>query len=266
MKRISTFFLIFLCINIAFAQTKQKEVDNDHLKQVFITYSQPVNGYKVSVACTINKNHIDDPNTIWGEGELIFKNEKHELIVKNPSFSDENLYHYKRPLQNMAKIETDYTDYKMDDDGTWGGNRSPFFFFDIDFDGNKELIVCLWGSMGYREHHAYQAYKINMPEGRHILSPMQQEPFNELDDYTVIDSINKKIIIPVGVDLKMGGSKIYGLSGSEIVLEEIEEYKWRHTDGIKYIWCAPTIYYYKMVNGEKTLVKIDRCPNDTLNE
>lgn len=61
-------YILIICVLIlsACSQTKQKEVDNDHLKQVFITYSQPVNGYKVSVACTINKNHIDDPNTIWG--------------------------------------------------------------------------------------------------------------------------------------------------------------------------------------------------------
>ena len=41
----------------------------------------------------------------------------------------------------------------------FNGNESPFFFYDIDFDGEKELIVTLWEGMEYHAHNAYEVYK-----------------------------------------------------------------------------------------------------------
>ena len=195
-------YLLVICVMILSAcnLTKQKEITNEQ-PQIFITYKQPVNGYNVKVACFIDREHNGyyNPNAIWGEGELIFKNEKHVLIVKNPSFTDENLLNYNKTLQDLTQIEVDYTPYKLADDGTLTENKSPFFFFDIDFDDEEELIICQWEGMAYHGHHTYQAYKVNVPKGRHTLSPMQKEPFNELNNYTIIDTINKTISIPLEV-------------------------------------------------------------------
>ena len=43
-------YLLIICISIlsACSQTKQKGITNE---QIFITYKQPVNGYKVKVGC-----------------------------------------------------------------------------------------------------------------------------------------------------------------------------------------------------------------------
>jgi hypothetical protein len=146
----------------------------------------------------------------------------------------------------------------MSEDNTFVGNQSPFFFFDVDFDGEEELLLCIWEGMGYRGHHAYQAYKLDV--GSHQLSPMREEPFDELNDYTEFDTINKTISIPQGVGVKMGGKKVYGLVDGSFELIERVEYNWEHTQGVKYEPCAPTIYHYKIVNGTEILDRIEKCP------
>ena len=116
--------------------------------------------------------------------------------------------------------------------------------------------------MGYRGHHTYQAYKLNVGSGSHQLSPMQGAPFNELNDYTEFDPIHKTISVPYGVGLKMEGEKAYGLKDGTFALIERVQYDWEHTKGVKYEPCEPTIYYYKIVNGVEVLDSTERCPND----
>ena len=117
--------------------------------------------------------------------------------------------------------------------------------------------------MGYQGHHTYKAYKTNVPEGSHLLLSMREEPFDELNDYTIFDTFNKTISVPIEVGLKMGGYKIYGQK-LLYELKEVEEYDWEHTRGMKYESCEPTVYHYKMINGDKHLVKVQRCSNDTI--
>ena len=69
------------------------------------------------------------------------------------------------------------------------GSQSPFFFFDIDFVGEKELIVTLWEGMCYHGHNAYKVYKMPVENGCFVLSPIQGEPFDKLNGYTRIDSV-----------------------------------------------------------------------------
>jgi hypothetical protein len=96
----------------------------------------------------------------------------------------------------------------------------------------------------------------------HQLSPMQEAPFNELNDYTEFDTINKTISILQGVGVKMGGKIVYGLVDGSLELVERVQYDWEHTKGVKYEPCAPTIYHYKIVNGTEILDRIEKCPND----
>ena len=110
-------------------------------------------------------------------------------------------------------IETDYIPFKPTNDTLnnmlFDGSQSPFFFFDIDFDGEKELIVTLWEGMCYHGHNAYKAYKIPMTNECIILSPMQREPFDRLNDYTGIDTIKKEIEQPYDFGIRFGEIEKY---------------------------------------------------------
>ena len=226
---------------------------------ISIHYKQKVNGYDVSVKIlpdSIQEEYLSD--IVAREAKLTFKKDNQELIVKNPYYGDKNLI--ADSLTNGMTI--DYPPFEMSESGTLAGNQSPFFFFDVDFDGEDELLVCLWEGMGYRGYHAYQAYETNVGSGTHQLTPMQDVPFNELNDYTEFDPINKTICIPQGVGLKMEGKKVYGLVDGSLTQVGRVQYDWEHTKGVKYEPCEPTIYHYKIANETEILDRIERCPND----
>ena len=112
-------------------------------------------------------------------------------------------------------IEIDYIPFKPANDMLnnmlFNDSQSQFFFFDIDFNGEKELIVTLSEGIGFHGHNAYKAYKIPMTNECIILSPVQREPFDKLNDYTGIDTIKKEIEQPYDFGIRFGGMKGYGL-------------------------------------------------------
>lgn len=251
----------------------------------YIKYNQQVNGYDVSAICLVDTLYNEVYSTynstaIKGHGFIHFQNDKYEFIVENPLFSDNNLSKYKQSLKNGMLIETDYIPFEPANDTLnnmlFNVSQSPFFFFDINFDGEKELIVTLFEGMGYHGHNAYKAYKIPITNECIILSPIQREPFDKLNDYTGIDTIKKEIEQPYGFGIRFGGMKKYGLvthtvfneamhsieERQFIELTEIEHYDWQHTEKTGCNACEPTIYHYKKINGDIKLTNIEKCPND----
>ena len=251
--------LFFIFLSLVFLQSCNFQQNQKTENHTYVNYKQQVNGYDVSVKIlpdSIQEGYFSD--IVTRKAELTFKKDSQELVVENPYYGDKNLT--AESLTNGMTI--DYTPFEMSESGTFRGNQSPFFFFDVDFDGEDELLVCLWEGMGYRGYHAYQAYETNVGSGNHQLSPMQEAPFNELNDYTKFDPINKTICIPQGVGLKMEGKKVYGLVDGSLTLIGRVHYDWEHTKGVKYEPCEPTIYHYKIVNGSEILDRIERCLND----
>ena len=258
--------LLLLCASLASLASCNFQRDKEHTEDniyVHVNYKQKVNGYDVSASIitdSVREEYFAD--IVTREAILTFIKDNQKLIVQNPCYAAKNFIGNTESFRKGMTIEAEYIPFKMSARNTFSGNQSPFFFFDVDFDDEEELIVCLWEEMGYRGYHAYQAYKLNIGSGSHQLSPMQEAPFNELNDYTEFDTINKTISIPQGVGVKMGGKKVYGLVDGSFALIERVEYDWEHTQGVKYEPCAPTIYHYKIVNGTEILDRIEKCPND----
>lgn len=89
------------------------------------------------------------------------------------------------------------------------GNDVPFFFYDINMDGQEELIVTVFEGMAYHGHNSYEIYKISHESNHKILTPMLEPPFNEINDYTEFD-FTKRTITPHHVDaVKLLGDTIY---------------------------------------------------------
>ena len=293
MKRLPSYLLALLLVcGCANTSTTLHGFERaDYLKKedaicVYIKYKQQVGGYDVSAICVVDTIYNGEfyswhnPTSINGHGFIHFKNDEHEFVVENPLFSDGNLSQNKQPLKNGMLIETDYIPFKPANDTLnnmlFDSSQSPFFFFDIDFDGEKELIVTLWEGMCYHGHNAYTAYKMPVENDCFVLSPMQGEPFDELNDYTRIDTVKKEITQPYDYGMRFGGMKKYRLvthtvfnevthsleERQSLELTEIEHYDWQHTEAIKYNACEPTIYHYKKINGDMKLTSIEKCPND----
>ena len=258
--------LLLLCASLASLASCNFQRDKEHTEDniyVHVNYKQKVNGYDVSASIitdSVREEYFAD--IVTREAVLTFRKDNQKLTVLNPSYALKNFIGDTESFRKGMTIEAEYVPFKMSARNTLAGNQSPFFFFDVDFDGEDELLVCLWEEMGYRGYHAYQAYETNVGSGTHQLTPMQEAPFNKLNDYTEFDRINKTISIPQGVGLKMEGRKVYGLVNGSLTQIGRVQYDWEHTKGVKYEPCEPTIYHYKVIDGKEILDKIERCPND----
>lgn len=293
MKRLLLYWLVLLlicsCANTGTAPQGFEWADYPKEEDeicVFVKYKQQVNGYDVSAICIVDTSQNGDlcssayhPNAVTGHGFIHFQNDEHEFIVENPLFSYNKPSAHRQSLKNGMLVETDYIPFQA---AAFNGSHSPFFFFDIDFDGEKELIVTLLEGMGYHGHDSYKVFKIpEIPtanDGCIILSPMLTEPFSGMNDYTEIDTVGKTITVPYGFGVRLSGIKKYGLvtrkvfnedTGSieerqSVELIELEDYDWEHAEGIKYAPCEPTIYHYRKIHGDIELANIERCPDDDM--
>lgn len=161
--------ILIVCVLIlsACSQTKQKVKEQP---QIFITYKQPINGYKVKVGC------ISD-GTEWNTASF-YINDTLRFTVEG--WADARLYELKHDTV------IDYIPKRADE--VYLSEKSPFFFSDVDFDREDEFVVNLYkyGTYGSNLYAVYEPdFKLR-----------KDEPFIYLqNEQCVFDSINKKITI-----------------------------------------------------------------------
>lgn len=166
--------------------------DNFSIKpyHILIKYNQPVNGYDVTVLCFPYAADKDREHEIVGKAIMTFDSEdKPCFTVYNNFYSDSILYYVnEREYENGEILRLDYYPKKQKE---YLSRNSPFFFSDIDFDGQEELVINNWRN-GIRNSNSYQIYKIG--ETNESLEPVVYSPYNKMNDYnTVFDSIRKTI-------------------------------------------------------------------------
>ena len=182
---------------------------DDELKcfkpRIFIKYKQPVNGYDVTVMCLpYNYTYDKERSTeIWGNALLYFEKEDSRFYIYNESFSDSVLYYVNKrePRDNMI-LELDYLPKSTKE---YLSCNSPFFFSDVDFDGEEELIINNW-KCGIRHCNTYDVYKITNNEVKQLTEAPFVNPTGKISNYNSdFDSVNKTITIH-----KRTGSAYYG--------------------------------------------------------
>lgn len=114
---------------------------------------------------------MDSENTI-----LYLENREKRYIIHT-----ENL-----PFSIDLYEKTKYSDLK-DGKIVYIDKEPPIHFFDVDFDGEKELIISYYG--GWYGRPYYEVYKMNSDYPK----LMDEYPFTELDCETRFDTINKTI-------------------------------------------------------------------------
>ena len=158
--------------------------------RIFIKYKQPVNGYDVTVVCLpYNYTYDKERNTeIWGNALLCFEKKDSRFYIYNESFSDSVLYYVnEQEVRDNMILELDYLPKSKNE---YLSHNSPFFFSDVDFDGEEELIINNW-RCGTRHCNTYDVYKIINNEAKRLIV----EPFNKIESHAEFDSINKTIIL-----------------------------------------------------------------------
>lgn len=141
-------------------------------KYVFITYRQPLNGYRVKVR--VRKNNKSD----------FFLNDKMRFTIEG--WGDARLFGQYDEMVITRDTVLDYVPKKSDE--PYLSDRSPFYFSDIDFDGEEEFIVNLYkyGTYGSNLYAVFErGFKMR-----------KDAPFIYLqNEQTVFDAANKTIDI-----------------------------------------------------------------------
>ena len=161
--------IIFILILSACNLPIQKEITNEQA-QISITYKQAVNGYKVKVGC------VSD-GTYWNTASF-YLNDTLRFSVEG--WVDAKLFEME--LKHDTII--DYIHKSAD----FLSAESPFYFTDIDFDGEDEFVVNLY-KYGTYGSNLYVVYETDF-------ELRKDEPFTCLqNEQCIFDSINKTITI-----------------------------------------------------------------------
>ena len=188
-------------------KSEQHETDFESFNhpRIFIKYKQPVNGYDVTVMCFPYNYTYDKEREIeiWGNALLYFEKEDSRFCIYNKSFSDSVLYYVnEQEVRDNMILELDYLPKSTKE---YLSHNSPFFFSDVDFDGEEELIINNW-RCGTRHCNTDDVYKITNNEVKQLTEAPFVNPTGKISNYNSdFDSVNKTITIH-----KRTGSAYYG--------------------------------------------------------
>ena len=154
------------------------------LPRIFISYKQKINGYKVNAMWFPTDSYYYDQSSAI----LHFKNDTSEFYIYNPSFHENGVY---EKFERMSPKDGDtiYVNYTpkesskyAEEYGYLADNNIPFFFQDVDFDGEDELLITNW-QCGSKGSSTYDVYKVNQYyEHRLDMIKLTDAPFNKMEN------------------------------------------------------------------------------------
>lgn len=160
-------------------------------KLIHLYYRQRVNGYSVKVDFDRDLEQMrgqEGYSVYMGHAILSFSKPGHSFNIYCDNFSDEQLKvwdmtntdYYKKDkksidLSQVNAGETVKLDYIRPKNGEYFSHRSPFYFKDMDYDGEDELVVNNL-SMGSRGYNTYDVFKV-----LHVEKPLRLQglPFTD---------------------------------------------------------------------------------------
>jgi hypothetical protein len=125
---------------------------------IYLLYRQKINGYSVKVDFVRSYDDLD-----FGRAILSFSKPGSEFKVYCDAFSDEKL---SSAILEKTKVgETVNIDYVRPKKKEYLSSKSPFYFKDMDFDGEEELVVnnLNMGSRGYNNYDVFKVLEVDNP-------------------------------------------------------------------------------------------------------
>jgi hypothetical protein len=169
---------------------------------ITVNYSNIVNGYKVKVAWLPKLDEgFGLSNFIAGPAVLQFSNIKDSLLFSVST----NHFSLSKDLFSITYEDKDSIDiaslnttkitlhYKVSAkiNPSYINDENSFFFVDVDFDGEKELVFDSEFAGGTKSIIKYDVYRIN----DNVIFKLSAAPFDELDNYTKFNYAAKTITI-----------------------------------------------------------------------
>lgn len=188
-------FAIWGCANESRKNIVPKEFEclENYQTKVFVTYRQPVNGYKVKAMWFPGTAEIQDypyhmhfyNRETVGKAILFFEKKDTSFYLPLDAYSDSLFFEDKK-----------YKDYAFRDNEVFCVNYtewSPFYFYDVDFDGEDELLI---DTSRIKQRSATYKKCYDITEEGAILKT--GAPFNDIDDFVLFDKKAKTINVRYG--------------------------------------------------------------------
>jgi len=178
-------------------------------EMIHLHYKQKVNGYRVWVDFIRQDYDLD-----IGRAILHFSKPEYSFQVYSDAFSDRQLntdISYAKSIKHidLSKIKPDDNvelDYINPLTGEFLSKDSPFYFKDMDFDGEKELVVNNFsmGSRGYNTYDVFKVFHVSKPL-RLMGLPFCDDPY-KMTNYNVEYEPEKQCVL----DKRYDGADAYG--------------------------------------------------------
>lgn len=208
--------LFILCLLFIYSFSSPKKIGS-----VFITYDNLVDGYRVTVNFTPKVVNYEDH--IIGRGTIYFyhikSNQKFKIYNPMMGFPTRvlpiKLSKNKRTITRLIKrnksLHYIFKDRTLSNTAfeNFGTTEVPFFFYDLNLDGVKELLIPQLNS-GQRGVAIFKPYEIK--DGKLFFpknSFIKKKPFTELDEMSKINSNKRTLIIHGSNGACKGTDKIY---------------------------------------------------------
>ncbi|MFH1152114.1 MAG: hypothetical protein V1788_03260 [Nanoarchaeota archaeon] len=229
------FLLIILLIFSSCGTYSQDNLSNTDNSIVNLEYNDTINNLKVEV---IWKPHKLQNDYIIGPAIIQFTNVKYgrSSTVVNNNFGilkkrlsgllnienrKEDSYKYIIQSIENKTIKLNYDKAALKD-GRFtfmGATDEPFFFYDVDFDNKKELIVSEM-FIGQRFYSTFKAYKLDKSQDIFVLEDdflqiTYKEPYISLDELSTVNPSDKTIELFLSSGAALSESKIYKLQPTE---------------------------------------------------
>jgi len=235
--------LMFCCIANA-EDIQDKQGDNNN--SVNLKYNNIINNMKVEV--------IWKPNNLWhdyvigpaivqfinikygGRSTVVNNNfgilEKRLTGLLNIEWNKDDSGKYDVQSISNKSIDLEYKKSELKDGSFRKATDEPFFFYDIDFDNKKELIVSEM-FIGQRYYSTFKVYKLSESQDIDVIEDSfhqitYKEPYIFLDELSTVNISNKTIEIFLSGGALDSETKIYKLDSvkddhgnNKYVLEKI---------------------------------------------
>lgn len=184
----------------------------------YVVFASSINGYSVKAAISSLR---ECSFGYIGGALLLFKKEEITRIIWHPTYYVSDTLFNRLLTRRLNKVEVDELDTINFTHRQLGQfSESSFAFFDIDFDGDKELLI-RHPFMGQRFRSAYSPFKESITEkyqfeDDYIYEPIDSFIINDgeyayfpiLDDQTEFDYKNNEIIVAISAGWT-GNEKLY---------------------------------------------------------
>lgn len=170
-------------------------VQQDSLLNVYFKYNQIINGYEVTGRWMPFEPHSETGYLIMNFRDTINGNSFQYVNTEKYNSYDTDNITFSKDFEGYRNGDVYYFDYSFPDanDSNEGfnnspiGYRTPFQFLDVNFDGEKELLINDWGR--YQGGNHYAVYQITT-DG---LLLMDYPPFNRINNSTEFNAETKQI-------------------------------------------------------------------------